>query len=139
MHQLSKLTETFRNDLFSANDHLTTRAMLELSKTDHLFWKWKVYNMLLGFEEIRPEEIRSHTECRLGQWYFLEETREQFGHLDNYRQINQPHEEVHRLARLAVEACQAGDMETAAMHLADLEVASKQVIACLDGMIRPLA
>ncbi|MEK4494559.1 hypothetical protein [Ureibacillus sp. FSL W8-0352] len=55
---LSKEMMRFRNDIIHNNPvHLTSTALLQLSKTDHLLWKWRVYNMILGRIIIRRSSL----------------------------------------------------------------------------------
>src|SRR5699024_10701125 len=57
---LSQQMEEHRNYYFQTNIRLSTKDIIEVAKTDHLLWKWKVYNMLLGLETPHSEEVASH-------------------------------------------------------------------------------
>lgn len=138
VHGLSKLTESFRNTMFSNNIHLSSRALLMLSKTDHILWKWRIYNMLLGLENVSPEDISSHENCRLGKWYRDKATIDRMGHYDSYKEIEEPHKNVHEFAKQASEAYQSGDVHTAEYYLRKLEEASEQVIHHIDDLIEKL-
>lgn len=138
VHGLSKLTESFRNMMFSNNIHLSSRALLMLSKTDHILWKWRIYNMLLGLEHVSPEDISSHENCRLGKWYSNKTTMKRLGHFDSYKNIDKPHAEVHQFAKQAADAYQNGDIQTAEHYLMKLEQSSEQVIQHIDELIRIL-
>jgi methyl-accepting chemotaxis protein len=73
IYQLSRQLADLRMKEIAKADHLSVVDMLELWKTDHIIWKWNVYNMLMGFEN--SGKVMNHTECRLGQWYYSEEAK----------------------------------------------------------------
>lgn len=138
VHDLGKLTEALRNMLFSKNIHLSTRSMLLLSKTDHILWKWRIYNMLLGFEQVRPEDVLSHKECRLGKWYFDASTSKRLSTYEDYQLLDEPHHQVHQYAKQAAEAYARRDMQDAEKQLALLDQASKQVLNHIDRLLHLL-
>lgn len=117
------------------NIQLSSRAVLLLSKTDHLLWKWRVYNLFLGLESLQPEEVSTHEECRLGQWYNNAETIERFGKSEYYRKLDAHHEMVHTSAYRAALAYKNGNMIEAEQALAELELASEEVISCIDNLL----
>ncbi|NLY78355.1 MAG: chemoreceptor protein, partial [Lysinibacillus sp.] len=83
VYNLSNEINRFRNDVIENNPaYLSNIALLQLSKADHLLWKWRVYNMLLGIEQLSAEDVSSHEDCRLGRWYYAEKTRTLFKHVE---------------------------------------------------------
>lgn len=138
IYRLSKLTDEFRNQMFSNNIHLSSRSLLLLSKTDHLLWKWRIYNMLLGLEKLSPEDVASHKHCRLGKWYYNEATAKRLGRYESYKKLEAPHEQVHQNAKKAAEAYQEGDIKKAESHLAKLEEASNQVVNYINDLLQLL-
>ncbi len=135
VYELSKITEEFRNTLFSNNVVLSTRALLQLAKTDHILWKWRVYNMIMGYEQVNPEDVSSHTDCRLGKWYFEEKSKHRFEQFEAFKELNDPHQLVHEHAKLAAEAFRRGESIEAEKHFVQIEAASKQVIQHIDDLI----
>lgn len=138
IYELSKLMDLYRTELFSTNIHLSTRTLLELAKTDHILWKWRIYNMLIGLETINPEDVSSHRDCRLGKWYFDPKTEKRVEGTQAYAKIDQPHQQVHEYAKLAAEAYQRDDIEQAEQYLQSLEEASSQVLYYIDQLIDEL-
>lgn len=138
VHELSKITESFRTDVFTNNIALSTNALLQLAKTDHILWKWRIYNMLLGLEKISSENVSSHQVCRLGKWYFDPMTEQRLHGYDSYQKLDAPHKKVHDEARLAAEAYNRGDRQQAEMHLSRLTEASNEVLALIDDLLHKL-
>lgn len=138
IYELSKLTEQYRLELFSTNIHLSTRTLLELAKTDHILWKWRIYNMLIDLEQIDPAAISSHKECRLGKWYFDPATVKRVKGSQAYKQIDKPHQQVHEYAKLAAENYNKGNVKEAEKYLQQVEEASNQVLFYIDQLIDEL-
>ncbi len=111
-------------------------GLLEQAKSDHLLWKMRVANMLQGIETLTENELTSHSDCRLGKWYFA---------LDNpykndadFRAVDEPHKQVHEYAKQAVIAYQAGDKKKAAHYAAMLGRNSDRVLILLDRLIKKI-
>lgn len=136
IYDLSVEINNFRLKVIENNNtHLSSNALLQLSKADHILWKWRIYNMFLGLETVNPEDVAAHTECRLGKWYGQENTKARFGHLEAYKALDRVHAEVHNAARDAAENFQNHDVEAAENDLTRLDAASAQVLAYLDELI----
>lgn len=135
INDLSSLTENYRNLLFTNQGILPLQALLQLAKTDHTLWKWRVYNMTLGYVEVRPEQVNSHHECRLGQWYFNQLTMRRFQNNQTYTDLDEPHRMVHKQARLAAEAYARGDMDAVNEAFKQLELSSMEVVTLIDRLL----
>lgn len=139
VYTLSNTIDSFRLNIISNNNiFLSTKALLNLSKTDHILWKWRIYNMFLGLETIDPKDVIGHRNCRLGKWYFNENTKERCGRFSSYQVLDEPHQRVHESARKAAEAHLNGDIATAEKYLASLENASKEVLQLINQLIDEL-
>ncbi|MCY9549896.1 globin-coupled sensor protein [Lysinibacillus xylanilyticus] len=136
IHALGKEIDRFRNDIISNNNvQLSSIALLQLSKADHILWKWRIYNMFLGLENVEPSDVSSHRDCRLGKWYTSARTVERFGHLQEYSELDAYHIRVHESAKLAAEAYKAGNIQQAEAHLIEVDQASKQVLYFINNLI----
>lgn len=140
IHYLGQEINRFRNDVIANNNiQLSSIALLNLSKADHILWKWRVYNMFLGLEKIVPNDVSSHTDCRLGKWYTNDKTKQRFNKYDSYHLLDKQHENVHIQAKYAVEAFNNGQIEQAELHLKELDIASNQVIHYINDLISILS
>lgn len=81
-----------------------------------------------------------HTQCRLGQWYDSE-GKDLFGQQKSFKQINNPHQQVHENVKKAVEAAQ-GDwlhddelLNAIVDAIKSAEHASAQVMNLLNSMV----
>ena len=81
--------------------------LLLVAKSDHVLWKKRLNEMLLGGTSIRPDEVVDHHSCRLGKWYYSEGKRIYAGRPE-FAAIEAPHAKVHEIARKVAELYAAG-------------------------------
>ncbi|HUW36663.1 MAG TPA: methyl-accepting chemotaxis protein [Rhodocyclaceae bacterium] len=112
------------------------RSFCELAKADHLIYKFRVYQVLLGLSEEAAGSFASHTECRLGKWYYEGEGHACFSTLPGYREMEAPHKLVHDHALAALQAHAEGDPRAMLQALAGMESASMGVLSDLELMAR---
>jgi hypothetical protein len=110
------------------------RSFCELAKVDHLIYKFRIYTVLLGLSNETRTNFASHTECRLGKWYYQGEGRDCFSRLDGYAAIEQPHRAVHDNALKALDAHARSDVESMLSSVAAMESSSMHVLAGLERM-----
>jgi hypothetical protein len=108
------------------------RSFVEVAKIDHVLYKFEIYKVFMGLSEREAGNFSSHTECRLGKWYYQGEGRECFSRLNGYREMEEPHRTVHESGREAVEAFRNGDAKKGVEWLAKLESSSMEVLNALD-------
>ncbi|MDD3352481.1 methyl-accepting chemotaxis protein [Zoogloea sp.] len=105
-----------------------TKSFVEVAKIDHIVFKFRIYLAIFGLVQLRPDEVSTHTNCRLGQWYYQGEGRACFSHTSGYREIESPHMEVHQSGVQALQALASGDSTSVLAHLDRMESASMRVL-----------
>ncbi|MGE5678617.1 MAG: methyl-accepting chemotaxis protein [Pseudomonadota bacterium] len=131
--RLSQLSNELRLSMLNSGNTLSQHEMLEIYKIDHMLWKWRVYNMLLGYEKIDTSSIGSHLDCRLGKWYYGA-AKEQFGGDNTFRSMENPHVELHKMAHEAAEAYARRDINAAEKALSSMNEYSAMVVKALDKL-----
>jgi len=112
------------------------RSFVEVAKIDHILYKFELYKVFMSLSDRKPESFASHTECRLGKWYFSSEGMDIYSKLDGYRDMDTPHKAVHENGRGSLEALASGKMEQALSLLAKTETASLEVLNALDRIAK---
>lgn len=130
IYQLSKMIDAYRSKTIEKNFIISQEDVIELTITDHLLWRWRIYNLLLGFENITVEDVGEAHESRLGEWY-AGMGNELLGHEPAFKAIAPLHRQVHQLAKKAVNAHWNGEKEQAELYLQELSSISQQVIGYL--------
>ncbi len=133
IYDLSLDLQAIRMDQIGRVSELSTRQALELYKTDHLLWTWRIYNLLLGFEHLTADEVGNHKECRLGQWVESSKS-EHCRSLSVFGQLEAPHKRVHDLAREAALAIEQGNKVKAGELLERMAQASQEVVIILQEL-----
>ncbi len=131
--ELSKRMDDYRSSFFGINITLGAKDTIRIAKTDHLLWKWKVYNLLLGLESMNAGHVMSHEACRLGKWYYGA-LPEQMKANPVFKRIEEPHKAVHILAKQAAEHYEAGELLAAQKAFEKLQRASDEVVDLLSQL-----
>lgn len=133
IYNLSKRMDDYRLSFLDAQIISSSEDIVKVAITDHLLWKWRIYNMMLGFEEIQLDEVTSHRECNLGKWYYSD-LPSQVTSLSVFKELEKPHQKVHDCARRAIEHYQLGNTDQANAAIVQLEEASQQVVQLLERL-----
>ncbi len=140
--ELSEIGETTTSRMYTSFElaqHLgntmgvsSIRGFVELTKTDHMLYKFHIYQILMGVSDKNPEEFADHTSCRLGKWYYEGIGKQTCSHLPAFRNLEQPHKEVHDYGIEAINCYRRGEGKKAIDALAKMERASLKVMENLE-------
>ena len=104
--------------------------VLRLAQSDHVIWKKRLANMVVGREGLNPSELANHNTCRLGKWY-NQVTDPSYKNNPAFRALEHPHRLVHDHGIRAVRLFNDGDTEAALAEIRKVEEASKEVLNIL--------
>jgi len=114
-----------------------------LAKVDHIVFKQNAY-IAIDQEPTAPEfqaVQTSHSNCRLGKWYFEGLGLQQFSHTAAYQALNNPHERVHNDVQQSLVHAQQDWLNDSNIRqqllnkVSDFEAASGEVMELVDEMI----
>lgn len=74
--------------------------MVAIYQIDHIHWRWRVYNMLLGYQRLDSDEVGDYKRCRLGRWYYGKGF-EKFKDHKIFKELEEPHLQLHKAAKEA--------------------------------------
>lgn len=130
---ISQKVDNLRVNALCNIDNLDPAIMIKLSITDHLMWKWRVYNMILGYIQLDANTVGDHHSCRLGQW--LSTLDKEDGKISSIlADIEQPHSDIHKAAKKAILEFNNGNKVIAEQLLPEIENNSKIVVAGLNSL-----
>jgi methyl-accepting chemotaxis protein len=109
----------------------TIGDLVRLTKNDHMAFVKRVTDAVAGRENLSPDKLATHHQCRLGRWYHGVSDTATVA-LPAFKAIDEPHHAVHESGRKALAAAAADDMATAQRHVAEMRQHSEQVLRCLD-------
>ena len=104
------------------------------AKSDHLLWKKRLSEMLVGLNNLTESELADHHSCRLGKWYGGVDDASIRGHRA-YGELETPHAAVHANGKRAAALFAQGDRDGAYAAIADMEAASVDVVRLLDELL----
>lgn len=130
------------NDLhrvsIAQTNHMKTQHYLRIVKTDHLLWKWWLYNFMLGYHPIEETDLTDHLHCRLGKWYEEQKHNPTVRSLPSFQRLEEPHRRFHDTVRDIFNYVKTGKQQAAESAFRSLEEISDQVLGCLDDMLSEL-
>lgn len=131
--QLSEQMEEYRNLYLQLHMHMEYKDIVKIAITDHLMLRWKVYNVLLGLADHTDDDIPTHHDCFLGNWYYGN-LPERVKQMETFQAVEEPHKMVHYYTKEAIQLYRSGRKEEAKEAMRRLEEASKEVIGLLKAM-----
>lgn len=135
MFDISVGIDNLRRDMVHNSDYINDADSIDLCITDHLNWRWRIYNMILGYDKIDPASMGDHTKCRLGRWITMRgQSKPEFKAV--VERIHGPHEKLHDLAMAAVKAYKQDDHEAADHYLHQMDEVSRDVVKILNELKR---
>ncbi len=139
IYRTSVQVNDLRNSMVEriANAH-HDRMLLRIAKTDHLLWKWWLYNYMMGYHPMEEEQLKDHHQCRFGKWYDAAKGHSRFAANPLFQRLDQPHQRVHQLASEIYHALQQDIRSDVSMKMRDLEEASQEVVRLLNALYEEL-
>ncbi|WP_228028264.1 CZB domain-containing protein [Chitinibacter fontanus] len=107
-------------------------SFVEVSKLDHLLFKFKVYESVSGSSHGHSHVVGDPHQCRFGRWYYDGEGQAQMGKHPAYREMETPHNEIHQAGMAAINAASAGQKPQVLDALNRMEQTSMKMVAILD-------
>jgi len=130
IYQISQELIDIRQKRVQNADNLSLQQALEIYKTDHLCWSWRIYNMLLGYETVHNNELESSDTCDLGKWL----QRNDSAQASRTARLDDAHRKVHALGRDAVLAHNNRDHIRVEQIRKQLASATHELIVELDTL-----
>lgn len=132
IYNVSMDVNSLRKKAIGSIPRLQNKQVIRVVKTEHLLWKWWVYNDILGYHKMEEKHFVNHTQCRLGKWYEQMKQNSRISGLSSFKELEAPHRRVHELARKAYEYINSGKNGEAESLLDLLEESSIEVVRLLD-------
>ncbi len=144
----SAMIQKFDNTIHLFNtDSLETAAVVReiestafviLAKIDHMIFKNKTYNTIFT-RNISGNHVDHHN-CRLGKWYEGDDGKNHFGKFNSYKQMLQPHKQVHDIVKeirdILQDIAHLGDNRDFIIDkFSSMESASNELFIHLDSML----
>lgn len=127
---MSEVEKLISKQITTLSEFNVPGKIVKLAQSDHVLWKKRLANMVIGKEGLNANELANHHSCRLGKWYDNVKSPSYLQNPD-FAELVAPHEKVHAHGIEAVKHFNAGRIEEALKEIAEVELYSKQVLALL--------
>ncbi|TAN49978.1 MAG: chemotaxis protein [Methylococcaceae bacterium] len=130
MKDFIRLTDNMRTAITGG----ALRSFIDVVKIDHLIFKFEVYKVFMDVSAKTKHDFSNHRACRLGRWYYEGEGARIFSRLSGFRELEQPHQQVHENGFAALDILETGDKPGALAALQRMEQASMDVMERLERL-----
>ena len=131
VYELSRSIDNLRKELANRKFQLKDDEKFNVFKTDHEFWRWRVYNVLLGYEQNNLDNLGKYRECRFGKWYYGDESSKYKNNAD-FKALENIHREFHEYGVEALAEYKNGNIKGAEEKLLKVDECLKQVEKSLE-------
>ncbi len=133
---MSRMTST--NDLMTGNSHeqydtTSNRSLCEVAKIDHVMFKKRVVDAVMGRAEMTSSDLPDHHNCRLGKWYDSLDLPA-IRNIPTFKELAEPHSRVHSAAKTALDAHHAGETIRSHAAIEEMNKAGVEVMNILDQL-----
>ncbi|MDO8606569.1 MAG: methyl-accepting chemotaxis protein [Phaeospirillum sp.] len=111
--------------------------LVEIAKNDHIAFKRRVLDGVLGRTDLKADAIPDHHGCRLGKWYDAITDQTVLGN-SAYTCLVNPHQQVHAAAKVALTLSREGNLKEAFNALEEMNTASVSVVTMLENLATEL-
>lgn len=66
--KIGRYNDKTRSDLLKKNSNVSTRDRLAIFDVDHYVLTWRIYNNIVGFEQLKASQVNDPSGCKLGKW-----------------------------------------------------------------------
>lgn len=108
--------------------------VLQRAKSDHLLWKKRLAELIVGLESLSSSELADHHNCRLGKWYNNVTDQALLSH-PAFKKILNPHAAIHKHGIAVAKAVEDGNDDIVETEFTKLEEASVDVLNYLDELL----
>ena len=130
---IEKMNEVITEQLKNLDRFQIPHKAILVAKSDHMLWKKRLTEVLLGRLQMQTGEVSDHHSCRFGKWYYSE-GQQRYGGRQEFQAIEAPHQEIHDTAKKVVERHSQGDKKGAEELLAGLDEPTRTVLENLDRL-----
>ncbi|MQX35618.1 methyl-accepting chemotaxis protein [Roseospira navarrensis] len=135
MHAMDEATGELNQQVSMFANMGGIQVLIEVAKNDHVTFKKRIVDSVIGRMRWAEQDIPDHTTCRLGKWAAGVDDPALRDH-PAFRALEQPHKDVHRLGKDAARKAANGDIDGAIEMMGDLNDASHRVIEALNALGR---
>lgn len=106
--QIGRYVDKTRSDMVRNSSAITELDWLRVFQVDHFVLTWRVYNNIVGFEQLQAKQVDNPDTCKLGKW-LASQTDSALAGSSEFRQLADAHAVLHTYAAQSWKAKQEGN------------------------------
>lgn len=114
VYKIGRFIDTARSDMVRGFAEVTQQDWLRIFEIDHFILMWRVYNNVVGFEQLKITQLNNPESCKLGKW-INSQTDTAITGSEEFKNVKNAHYEIHKYATESWKAKDAGN-QTLAME-----------------------
>lgn len=111
-YRISRASDNLRNDVAKKGSVLSMIDWVYVFEVDHFIFTWRLYNNLIGFENLTQQQVSNYTGCKFGKWA-ANQTNEVIIRSQPFKNCLESHKKLHECAVASWQAKQDNDRDTA--------------------------
>lgn len=97
MFKISRYNDKTRSDLLRNFSDVSTRDLLAIFEVDHYVLTWRIYNNIVGFEQLRSSQVNDPNGCKLGKW-LISNMNSKIAQTEEFAAVKKAHIQLHTYA-----------------------------------------
>ncbi|MBQ7972486.1 MAG: CZB domain-containing protein [Lachnospiraceae bacterium] len=97
LYRISRDVDQIRSDLARKGAIITPIDWITVFQVDHFIFTWRLYNNLIGYENLMLTQVNNPTGCKFGKWVTAQ-TNERITKSRAFAQAVAAHQEIHKHA-----------------------------------------
>ncbi len=130
---LSRLSDMLNSQVGSFAD-LGDLAIIEIAKNDHMIFKRRIIDAMVGRSDVTADDLPDSHHCRLGKWY--DQAGERIRSTAAFAKLQGPHQRVHDIGKTVLRLLRSSKFDEALDAVSALNAASHEVLDLLDALSR---
>lgn len=95
--KIGRYNDKTRSDLLKKNSNVSTRDWLSIFEVDHFVLTWRIYNNIVGFEQLKSSQVNNPDGCKLGKW-LMSNMHSKIAGTEEFSAVKKAHEQLHKNA-----------------------------------------
>ncbi len=112
VYKIGRYIDLARSDMVRGFAEITQQDWLRVFEIDHFILMWRVYNNVVGFEQLKVTQLNNPDGCKLGKW-MASQTDPAVTGCEEFRNVKAAHNDVHKYATESWKAKDAGNVPLA--------------------------
>lgn len=133
MYNMSRLVDAVRGRLARFSTALTIQEGLDLYKTDHIVYVWRINNMMLGYAQLEVKSMSDPKSCKFGKWYYGS-GNDKYRSNKTFIDIGQQHSSLHKFGTETITAYQNRDTVKAEKCYKEMSIILNKMLQSFDAL-----